>query len=197
MQKNSRFELSHNDKIRRSIYVFLRDELERKLQSIALEEPYRDCQEKGVPYPYVDSSEMRPRKKEFAKESAESRPFFIIFCEDYIDPGHQKYIRFADSNKGRKDNIQLIPDINLHHSFVDIMNMFQYMPHANSIKSSGHEGIQPFQIFNVETIINEGNFPCFLIWLNTKNVKPFFLAGMKIFTGGTTYIQQLLSMCIF
>ncbi len=125
MQKNSRFELSHNDKIRRSIYVFLRDELERKLQSIALEEPYRDCQEKGVPYPYVDSSEMRPRKKEFAKESAESRPFFIIFCEDYIDPGHQKYIRFADSNKVRKDNIQLIPDIKLHRSFHSAARFFE------------------------------------------------------------------------
>ncbi|MFA5654782.1 MAG: hypothetical protein WDA72_11785, partial [Desulfomonilia bacterium] len=78
MEKNSRFELGHTEKIRRSIYVFLRDELERKLKTIALEEPYQRCQARKVPYPYVDSSELRPKKKEFSKESSETRPFFLV-----------------------------------------------------------------------------------------------------------------------
>ncbi len=121
----SRFELSHNDKIRRSIYVFLRDELERKLQTLALEEPYFKCQAEGTPYPYVDSSEMRPRKKEFCKESEVARPFFIVFCEDAIDEMHQKYLRFNDSNKVRKDNISLIPDIMLHRSFNSTAKFFE------------------------------------------------------------------------
>ena len=68
--KKSRFDLSHTEKIRRSMYVFLRDELERRLMSIAMVSPYQACLEKGLPYPYVDASELRPRKKEFSKTSA-------------------------------------------------------------------------------------------------------------------------------
>jgi hypothetical protein len=125
MEKKSRFELGHTEKIRRSIYVFLRDELERRLKAIALEEQYRRCKEKKVPYPYVDSSEMRPKKKEFSKESSEARPFFIIFCEDTIDEIHQKYIRFSDSNRVRKDTISLVPDIGLHRSFYSAVRFFE------------------------------------------------------------------------
>ncbi|HHO76685.1 MAG TPA: hypothetical protein ENN05_09695 [Deltaproteobacteria bacterium] len=125
MEKKSRFELGHTEKIRRSIYVFLRDELERRLKSIALEEPYRACQEKNIPYPYVDSSELRPKKKEFSKESDEARPFFILFCEDTIDDIHQKYIRFSDSNRVRKDTIALVPDIRLHRSFYSAVRFFE------------------------------------------------------------------------
>jgi len=121
----SRFELGHTEKIRRSIYVFLRDELERRLKSIALEEPYLRCQEKKIPYPYVDSSEMRPKKKEFSKESSLARPFFIIFCEDTIDEIHQKYIRFSNSNRVRKDTISLVPDIGLHRSFYSAIRFFE------------------------------------------------------------------------
>ena len=125
MEKKSRFELGHTEKIRRSIYVFLRDELERRLKSIALEEPYLKCKEKKIPYPYVDSSEMRPKKKEFSKESTQARPFFIIFCEDTIDEIHQKYIRFSNSNRVRKDTISLVPDIGLHRSFYSAVRFFE------------------------------------------------------------------------
>lgn len=125
MMKKSRFELGHTEKIRRSIYVFLRDELELRLKTIALEQPYRQCQEKKIPYPYVDSSEMRPKKKEFSKESQEARPFFIIFCEDTVENIHQKYIRFSDSNKTKKDNIILVPDIRLHRSFSSAVRFFE------------------------------------------------------------------------
>ncbi|HON37807.1 MAG: hypothetical protein ACOX3E_10210 [Desulfomonilia bacterium] len=125
MEKNSRFELGHTEKIRRSIYVFLRDELERKLKTIALEEPYQRCQAKKVPYPYVDSSELRPKKKEFSKESSETRPFFIIFYEDTLDEIHQKYIRFSDSNRVRKDTISLVPDIKFHRPFYSTIRFFE------------------------------------------------------------------------
>jgi len=125
MEKMSRFELGHTEKIRRSIYVFLRDELERRLKFIALEDQYRLCQEKKIPYPYVDSSELRPKKKEFSKESTEARPFFIIFCEDTIDEIYRKYIRFSDSNRVRKDTIALVPDIRLHRSFYSAVRFFE------------------------------------------------------------------------
>lgn len=125
MEKKSRFELGHTEKIRRSIYVFLRDELELKLKAIALEEPYRNCQEKNVPYLYVDSGELRPKKKEFSKESSLARPFFIVFCEDTIDDAHQKYIRFSDTNRVRKDTISLVPDLRLHRPFSSTIRFFE------------------------------------------------------------------------
>lgn len=125
MEKNSRFELGHTEKIRRSIYVFLRDELERKLKTIALEEPYQRCQARKVPYPYVDSSELRPKKKEFSKESSETCPFFLVFYEDTLEEIHQKYIRFSDSNRVRKDTISLVPDIKFHRPFSSTIRFFE------------------------------------------------------------------------
>jgi hypothetical protein len=126
MEKRSRFELSHREKIRRSIYVHLRDELERRMLSIALETPYRLCREKKVSYPYVDSGELRPKKKkEFLRESSVARPFIIIFCEDSVDEIHQKYIRFSDSNRVRKDTLSLIPNLNLQRSFYSTARFFE------------------------------------------------------------------------
>jgi len=124
--KNSRFELSHNEKVRRSIYVFLRDELERKLQTVAFHEPYKTCRERGVTFPYVDPAELRPRnKREFGKEFSEVRPFFLVFCEDHLTEAFQKYVRFNDSNKVRKENISLVPDIRLHRSFNETARFFE------------------------------------------------------------------------
>ncbi|OPZ61034.1 MAG: hypothetical protein BWY87_00082 [Deltaproteobacteria bacterium ADurb.Bin510] len=124
--KNSRFELSHTEKIRRSIYVFLRDELERKLLSIAFLEPYRECHERRVAFPYVDPTELRPRnKREFGKESGEFRPFFLVFCEDHLNEAFQKYVRFNDSNKVKKENISLVPDIRLQRSFNETARFFE------------------------------------------------------------------------
>jgi hypothetical protein len=126
MDKRSRFELSHMEKIRRSIYVHLRDELERRMLSIALETPYRSCMENKVSYPYVDAGELRPKKKkEFLKESAVARPFIIIFCEDSVDAAHQKYIRFSESNRVRNDNLSLIPNLALNRSFYSTARFFE------------------------------------------------------------------------
>ncbi len=125
MEKKSRFELGHIEKIRRSIYVYLRDELEHRLKSIALETPYHLCREKELSYPYVEPGELRPKKKEFLKESSVSQPFFIIFCEDTIDEAHQKYIRFSESNRVRKDTLSLIPHLTLHRSFYSTARFFE------------------------------------------------------------------------
>ena len=62
MTKKSRFELGHLEKTRRSIYVFLRDQLEHKLISIALESPYRLCRVKDMPYPYVEPGDLQRRR---------------------------------------------------------------------------------------------------------------------------------------
>ncbi|HPC47246.1 MAG TPA: hypothetical protein PLW83_04315 [Deltaproteobacteria bacterium] len=125
MVRRSRFELGHNEKIRRSIYLFLRDQLEHRLVSLALEEPYRLCKVKQVPYPYVEPADLRPKKKEFTKDFFVSQPFFIIFCEDVVDEAHQKYIRFSESNRVKKENLQLVPDLKLKPSFYTIARYFE------------------------------------------------------------------------
>ena len=125
MDKKKRFELGYIEKIRRSIYVYLRDQLERRLISIALETPYRLCRVKDMPYPYVEAGDLKPKKKEFMKDSFVSEPFIIIFCEDSIDEVHQKYIRFSESNRVRKDNLSLIPGIKLQRSFYSTARFFE------------------------------------------------------------------------
>ncbi|MCD6569097.1 MAG: hypothetical protein J7L53_00135 [Deltaproteobacteria bacterium] len=133
--RKSRFELSHTEKVRRSIFIFLRDELERRLLSIAFVDTYRACEEKGIPYPFVDQKETRPKPKVFSKESLEFTPFFIIFCEDSIQEEHQKYIRFSDSNKVRKDNIRLVPDVGLHKTFYSGVHFFERESFFELLKS--------------------------------------------------------------
>ena len=124
--KKSRFELSHIETVRRSIYVFLRDELERRLRTIALENPYRVCRDKMcLVYPYVDPGDMRPKKKEFMAESSVIRPFIILFCEESIDAQHMKYIRFNDDNRIRKDTISMVPTVNLKRSFSSGIKFFE------------------------------------------------------------------------
>jgi hypothetical protein len=125
MEKKSRFELGHIEKIRRSIYVHLRDELERRILSIGLEAPYHLCLKENAPYPYVEPGDLRPKKKEFLKETSVARPFIIIFCEDTIDEAHQKYIRFSDANRVRKDNLSLIPGLKLQRSFYSTARFFE------------------------------------------------------------------------
>ncbi len=124
----SRFEVSHIEKIRRSVYVFLRDELERRLLDIALVAPYRSCEARGVPYPFAEPGEMRPKKRELSREYLDTRPFLIIFLEEALSEEHQKYIRFSNSNKVRKDNISLIPGFNLQKSIYSGVHFFEKEP---------------------------------------------------------------------
>ena len=61
--KKSRFELSYLEMIRRSLYAFLRDELERRLKIITFDKIYKQCRDQCIAYPYVDPREMRPKKR--------------------------------------------------------------------------------------------------------------------------------------
>ncbi|MBN1663540.1 MAG: hypothetical protein JW943_08070 [Deltaproteobacteria bacterium] len=123
--KKSRFELSYLEIVRRSFYVFLRDELERRLRVITFEKIYKQCRDKGLHYPYVDPREMRPRKREFARESTLTLPYIIIFCEESLGEAHQKYIRFSNDNRIRKDTLALVPGIQLNKPFYSGIKYFE------------------------------------------------------------------------
>ena len=123
--KKSRFELSYLEMVRRSFYVFLRDELERRLKVITFEKIYKQCRDKCMDYPYVDPHEMRPKKREFTKESSLALPYIIIFCEESLSEAHQKYIRFNNDNRIRKDTLALIPGIQLNKPFYSGIKYFE------------------------------------------------------------------------
>ena len=58
---NYREELSHADKLRRSYYELLRDELDQFLLQYALIDSYKTFSAHQIPFPFVEKREMKPR----------------------------------------------------------------------------------------------------------------------------------------
>jgi hypothetical protein len=102
---NYREELSLANKLRRSYYELLRDELDQLLLQYALIDSYFKFQEQQLPYPFVEKREMKPRARIPDQEYDRQNVFLVIFVEDCIPPEHKKYIRFFDVNKTTKANL--------------------------------------------------------------------------------------------
>jgi hypothetical protein len=100
-----REELSLKDRLRRSYYELLRDELDQFLLEYALTDSYKKFQEKNIPYPFVEKRELKPRARIPDLEYSAQNAFLLIFLEDSIPDAHKKYIRFFDVNKTTKSNL--------------------------------------------------------------------------------------------
>ncbi len=100
-----RDELSLSERLRRSYYKLLRDELNQFLLDKALTSSYRNFADKNLPYPFVERRELKPRARIPKKEYESQNSFLVIFLEDSIPPEHKKYIRFFDSNRATKTNL--------------------------------------------------------------------------------------------
>ena len=100
-----REELSLSDRLRRSYYMLLRDELDQFLLNKALTESYNNFCERNLPYPFVERRELKPRARIPKEEYECQNSFLVIFLEDTIPPEHKKYIRFFDSNRTNKTNL--------------------------------------------------------------------------------------------
>lgn len=105
-----REELSQENRLRRSYYEILRDELDQFLLQYALVHSYHHFQTKKIDYPFVKKRELKPRARIPGKEYEEHNSFLVIFIEDSIPAIHKKYIRFFDYNKTTKANL-LHPEI--------------------------------------------------------------------------------------
>jgi hypothetical protein len=105
-----REELSQENRLRRSYYEILRDELDQSLLQYALVQSYQHFQTKKIAYPFVKKRELKPRARIPGKEYKEHNSFLVIFIEDSIPAAHKKYIRFFDYNKTTKANL-LHPEI--------------------------------------------------------------------------------------
>jgi len=108
--------LSREDRLRRSYYEVLRDELDQFVIGYSLVGSYNNFLRMKIPYPFVELRELKPRARIPSTEFDAQNSFLIIFCEDVIDDKHKKYIRYFDANKTTKTNL-------LHHKyFPDVEN---------------------------------------------------------------------------
>lgn len=100
-----REELSQADRLRRSYYELLRDELDQLLIQHALIDSYKNFCNRKVKYPFVEKRELKPRARIPDLEYECQNVFLVVFVEDIIPPENKKYIRFFDVNKTTKANL--------------------------------------------------------------------------------------------
>ena len=102
---SSREELSQANRLRRSYYELLRDDLDQILIDFALKDSYHRFIGKKQAYPFVEKRELKPRARIPDVEYDAQNAFLVIFVEDSIPAVHKKYIRFFDVNKTTKANL--------------------------------------------------------------------------------------------
>lgn len=100
-----REELSRSNRLRRSYYELLRDELDQHLLQYALIDSYSNFQALNTPYPFVEKRELKPRARIPGVEYEPQHSFLLIFVEESIPDIHKKYIRFFDENKTTRKNL--------------------------------------------------------------------------------------------
>src|SRR5512147_3007568 len=112
-----REELSLANKLRRSYYELLRDDLDQLLIQHSLIDSYQNFVDQNAAYPFVEKRELKPRARIPDQEYDLHHTFLVIFAEDSILPEHKKYIRFFDENRTTKMNLvrsESVPLIGKH-----------------------------------------------------------------------------------
>jgi len=112
-----REELSQKNRLRRSYYELLRDELDEFMLQYALLDSYQNFVDQKIKYPFVPKRELKPRARIPDIEYASHNTFLVIFLEDTIPAAHKKYIRFFDVNKATKTNLLHSKTLSLSETF--------------------------------------------------------------------------------
>jgi len=112
-----REELSQTNRLRRSFYELLRDELDQYLLRYALIDSYNNFLSKNQPYPFVEKRELKPRARLPIQEYEPHNTFLLIFVEDTIPAVHKKFIRFLDVNKTTRTNLLASDCLSLANAF--------------------------------------------------------------------------------
>jgi hypothetical protein len=129
-----RNEIGWNERFRRCLYFFLRDELDSVLLTQSLVESYKAFKEKKKGYPFVEMRELKPRAKIHGPEYAEHRHFIVIFNEDILPADAKVHIRFFDSNKITKENLVTLSVFDLQDVFHQRMRYFEDTEFVNLLK---------------------------------------------------------------
>ncbi len=133
MYWRTREELSLENRLRRSYYELLRDELDQFIMAHALKESYENFKNNNVAYPFVERKELKPRARIPKDEFSLHNSFLVIFVEDTIPQAYKKYIRFFDVNKTTKTNLlrsktlSLGPDFDRSQKFLDSVHFYHFL----------------------------------------------------------------------
>jgi len=130
-----RNEIGWNERFRRCLYFFLRDELDTTLITESLIESYRTFKASGKEYPWVEPRQLKPRAKIHGPEHTQHRHFIVIFTEDVLPPEAKTHIRFFDSNKLIKENLGFLTLFDLKDVFHQRMRYFEDSEFVNLLKS--------------------------------------------------------------
>jgi hypothetical protein len=130
-----REELSQTDRLRRSYYELLRDELDQFMIEYALVESYNNFCAAGVPYPFVEKRELKPRALLPDVEYGYQNAFLVIFIEDTIPALHKKYVRFFDVNRTTKTNLLRSKTLPLSDEFERYQKYLESAHFFNFLKS--------------------------------------------------------------
>ncbi|MDM8537860.1 hypothetical protein QUF70_13970 [Desulfobacterales bacterium HSG17] len=114
---NIRERLSPSDRLRRSYYELLRDELDQFMVKYSLIDSYKNFIGKKIPYPFVEKRELKPRAIIPDFEYEAQNAFLVVFVEDSIPNLCKKYIRFFDVNKTTKANLLRTKTLPLSKNF--------------------------------------------------------------------------------
>lgn len=112
-----REELSQANRLRRSYYELLRDDLDQLLLRYSLVDSFNNFNVKNEPYPFVEKRELKPRARIPDIEYKHHSTFLVIFVEKDIPAMHKKYIRFFDVNKTTKSNLLSSEALTLSEKF--------------------------------------------------------------------------------
>jgi len=125
--------LSRDEKLRRSYYKVLRDEMDQFVIGYSLVDSYHNFLREDKRYPFVETREMKPRARIPSVEFECQNSFLILFLEDVVDDQHKKYIRFFDINKTTKTNLlkhkefPSVMDFNRNVKFLETDGFFDFM----------------------------------------------------------------------
>ena len=132
---SSREELSHANRLRRSYYELLRDDLDQLLIDYSLTKSYEKFVSKKVEYPFVEKRELKPRARIPDKEYECQNAFLLIFVEDSIPASNKKYIRFFDVNKTTKANLLKSKTIPLNDKYDRTQKYFDSVHFADFLNT--------------------------------------------------------------
>jgi hypothetical protein len=128
-----REELSQFNRLRRSYYELLRDELDQFMLDYALIKSYHQFVDRQMSYPFIEKRELKPRARIPGIEYESQKTFLVLFVEDVIPAIHKKYIRFFDVNKPTKKNLLEskalpLPDtFDRTHKYIDSVHFLDFI----------------------------------------------------------------------
>ena len=132
---NFREVLSRQDKLRRSVYEALRDQLDEYVLQYGLVDSYQNFVNQHVPYPFVEKRELKPRARVPDVEYELHNRFLVIFMEDVIPGAYKKYIRFFDENKVTKENLMRSETVQFSKRYFRNIKLFETTHFSDFLKA--------------------------------------------------------------